>query len=325
MSAPLCIDLFCGLGGWTEGFLAEGWECVGFDIEQHVYGAHRYPAHLVLQDVRTLHGSQFKHADMIVASSPCQEFSYRAMPWKRAKALGPPVLGMELFAQAARIQREACAAAGRHIPMIQENVRGAQKYVGRAQWHYGSYYLWGDVPALMPVVLRRAKVGSLGWSEFATTGVKSKGFNTTADQLVHGRADTAGTVFEDEAVKVPSEDGRRTDVGKGARFTSRDCGDERGQKNTGGSWFNIGGPGQQVTNQNPVHRGRVNRPDHTQVIDPERGTKGYAARLGDSQISRRHGSKSSARKAASARIAKIPAPLARYIAQVYLPRVVVAA
>lgn len=23
---PLCIDLFCGLGGWAEGFLAEGWD-----------------------------------------------------------------------------------------------------------------------------------------------------------------------------------------------------------------------------------------------------------------------------------------------------------
>jgi site-specific DNA-cytosine methylase len=29
---PLCIDLFCGLGGWTEGFLAEGWDVIGFDI-----------------------------------------------------------------------------------------------------------------------------------------------------------------------------------------------------------------------------------------------------------------------------------------------------
>jgi hypothetical protein len=63
----------------------------------------------------------------------------------------------------------------------------------------------------------------------------------------------------------------------------------------------------------------VNRPDHTQVIDPERGTKGYAARLGDSQISRKHGSKSKARKAASARIAKIPFPLASHIARVYRP------
>jgi hypothetical protein len=33
---------------------------------------------------------------------------------------------------------------------VVENVCGAQKWVGRARWHFGSYYLWGDVPALMP-------------------------------------------------------------------------------------------------------------------------------------------------------------------------------
>lgn len=49
---PLAIDLFCGLGGWTEGLLAEGFDVVGFDVERHVYGGHRYPAQLVLQDVR---------------------------------------------------------------------------------------------------------------------------------------------------------------------------------------------------------------------------------------------------------------------------------
>ena len=35
---PLAIDLFCGLGGWTEGLLAEGYRVVGFDLERHVYG-----------------------------------------------------------------------------------------------------------------------------------------------------------------------------------------------------------------------------------------------------------------------------------------------
>ena len=33
---PLAIDLFCGLGGWTEGLLAEGYYVVGFDIEYTV-------------------------------------------------------------------------------------------------------------------------------------------------------------------------------------------------------------------------------------------------------------------------------------------------
>ena len=60
MTKPLAIDLFCGLGGWTDGLLAEGWDVVGFDIERHEYGEHRYPAQLVIQDVLTLHGSQFR-------------------------------------------------------------------------------------------------------------------------------------------------------------------------------------------------------------------------------------------------------------------------
>lgn len=221
---PLAIDLYCGLGGWTEGFLAEGWDVIGFDIEQHVYGEQRYPAQLVLQDVRTLHGSQFREAEMIVASSPCQEFSYRAMPWKRAKALGPPVLGMELFAQAARIQREASEAAGRYIPMVQENVKGAQKYVGQARARFGSFYLWGDVPALIPIP-------------------------------------------------------------------------EKATKNTGGSWFAVGSPGQKVTGENPVHKPqRANNPAH----GPGQGSKVV-------------------RKAASAAIAKIPFALSQHIARVYYP------
>jgi C-5 cytosine-specific DNA methylase len=159
--ASLAIDLFCGLGGWTEGLLAEGWYVVGFDIERHHYGEHKYPAQLVLQDVLTLHGKQFKEADLIVASPPCQAYSYRAMPWSRAKALPPP--DNTLFNACFRIQREACEAAGRHIPLIVENVRGAQKWVGRARWNFGSFYLWGDVPALMPIGKWRKQLGDPSW------------------------------------------------------------------------------------------------------------------------------------------------------------------
>ena len=153
---PLAIDLFCGLGGWTEGLLAEGYCVVGFDRERHIYGADHYPAQLVLQDVLTLHGAQFREAALIVASPPCQAYSYRAMPWKRAKALPPP--DNTLFEACFRIQREAEDAAGGPIPMVVENVVGAQKWVGKSKWHYGSYHLWGDVPTLMPIT-RRAKVG----------------------------------------------------------------------------------------------------------------------------------------------------------------------
>ncbi len=235
MSKPLAIDLYCGLGGWTEGLLAEGYYVVGFDIEQHVYGDHRYPGQLVIQDVTTLHGSQFKDAALIVASPPCQAYSYRAMPWSRAKALPPP--DNTLFEACFRIQREACATSGRHIPLIVENVRGAQKWVGRARWNYGSFYLWGDVPALMPVRFNGVKVPGLNWSGSDKPGYVARAFNTTA-QAAHA----AGI-------------------------------------KQGGDWFNASQP----------------------------------------SILRRCNSKSIARKLASATIAKIPYPLARYIAAVFKP------
>jgi hypothetical protein len=165
---PLAIDLYAGLGGWTEALLAEGYDVIGFDIERHVYGEHRYPGQLVLQDVRTLHGSQFRDATLIVASPPCQEYSYMAMPWKRAKAKAAAIRAdasgkmladlNRLFDACFRIQAQASLAAGRRIPMIVENVRGAQPWVGRARFNFGSFHLWGDVPALMPITFKGSKV-----------------------------------------------------------------------------------------------------------------------------------------------------------------------
>jgi len=175
---PIVIDLYCGLGGWADGFLSEGYQVFGFDIERHDYGTGGYPGQLILQDVLTLHGFQFKDATVIVASPPCQAYSYRAMPWKRAKALPPP--DNSLFEACFRIQQEACEAAGHHIPLIVENVRGAVRWVSQpVAWHFGSFYLWGDVPALMPITLGRSvmKAGVTHRSDGTTNfhGMKNDG------------------------------------------------------------------------------------------------------------------------------------------------------
>ena len=239
---PLAIDLFCGLGGWTTGLLAEGYDVVGYDIEEHVYGEHRYPAKLVLRDVLTIHGSEFKDAALIVASPPCQEYSYMAMPFSRAKAKAAAIradtTGAELerlnrlFNACFRIQAEASLAAGRHIPMVVENVRGAEPWVGRARWSFGSFYLWGDVPALMPATIR-----AQGTKQNRKLVRPGKKHNVILPQVVN----------------------------------------REGVKN-GRDWF---GSGENCS------------------------------------LQRRSGSKSSARKFASAMIAKIPEPLSRHIAAVY--------
>jgi len=157
---PLAVDLCCGLGGWSHGLLAEGWNVVGFDIEQHVYGEDRYPAQLVLQDIRTIDGRQFRgKVQLIVASPPCQKYSYMAMPWTRAKALAAWYRDSAHPERIAELNAlfDACVRIGREAecPIVIENVRGAQPWVGRSRWNYGSYHLFGDVPALMPIVTKR--------------------------------------------------------------------------------------------------------------------------------------------------------------------------
>lgn len=245
---PLMFDFFCGLGGASEGFLAEGWECVGIDNKRHDYGSGGYPGYLILQDITTFHGSQAKDAEFLWFSPPCTEFSYMAMPWSRGKQIARALRGYDefpenyrgsrtiaeltaLFDACFRIQREACEAAGRYIPMLVENVRGAQPWVGKAAGNYGSFYLWGDVPALMPSTLQI---------------VKTSGHVNKRDGFSHTRHLT--NQRESDAIK---------------------------QHGSGPIWFDTG-----LT---------------------------------------KHSSKSPARKAASAMIAKIPFALSRHIARCYHP------
>lgn len=330
---PIAIDLFCGLGGWTEGLLAEGYRVVGFDNERHVYGEERYPAQLVLQDVLTIHGRQFKDAALIVASPPCQAYSYRAMPWKRAKALPPPDNG--LFEACFRIQREAIEAAGHFIPLVVENVRGAQPYVGRSKYHFGSFHLWGDVPALMPLARKAIKVPTMGAGWYPPDHPKhvaGLAFNGhAARNLAEGvkagdRNKARASGGHEWSTGFDKHMGEANDThGRGSPSDAEGCSlrsAETAVERSGDSFACSSGPNTQVSELTcPVSRGHrvevvesVKGADGGWFNDHKRAGKGPTGYLSQS------GSKSPARKRASAMIAKIPLVLSRHIAQAWYPQ-----
>ncbi len=131
------VDLCCGTGGWTDAFLRRGLSVVGFDIRRDF----RYHGELVLQDVWSLTGQQFLGVRLIVASPPCQEFSHARAPALKHNCRPDLSIVESCF----RLAREA------QVPLVLENVHGAQRWLGPARHHWGKFYLWGDgVPALLP-------------------------------------------------------------------------------------------------------------------------------------------------------------------------------
>jgi hypothetical protein len=293
---PLAFDLCSGLGGWAEGLEAEGWDVIRVDIvDMFAETETLKPPNLLLmlQDIRTFHGSQAKRCSLIVASPPCTEYSWMAMPWSRAKQVARALRGdgefpsgyrgsktiaelTALFDACFRIQREASEAAGHHIPMVVENVKGAQPWVGRAKGRYGSYFLWGDVETVNGNLV--AGVGPLGTRvpfHPPSRMIKRPGRNFHA--------------FENGLGSSPSFNGGEHATrgvkqhGSGAAGFDKALDERRRQATAtknGNDWF---GSGENCSRQ------------------------------------RRASSTSSARKAASAAIARIPLALSRWIAKCYFP------
>lgn len=132
------VDLFCGRGGWSKGFIAEGWNCIGLDL----FPQPLYPGQFIQIDIaQTL---ELPHADFYCCSSPCEQFSIHCMKHFHKNPKWP-WLGISLFNHSHWLLEQT----GK--PFIMENVRCAEKFVGRSVNHFGPFYVWGNsVPALMP-------------------------------------------------------------------------------------------------------------------------------------------------------------------------------
>lgn len=323
------IDLCCGLGGWSAGFLAEGWDAIGFDIEKHEYGDKRYSGELILKDITTLCGYDLRavRPALVVASPPCQRYSYMAMPWQRAKEQAAAIRADETGAALADLNRlyNACFRIAREldVPLVLENVKGAQPWVGRAQAHYGSYYLWGDVEGVGGAIVRSRGVPKFG----ETLRVKrSQKFNPD------------GTAY-----------------GQGSWFAIADSKNRGARKGPGGDWFADGRQGQDACAEGIKCRGndtfKITGAPCGKLTDPRYPSARDGVKIGgngdeywrkpleakrreatavknggdwfgpgqDCSMQRRANSNSDSRKAASAMIAEIPFELASYIARVFKP------
>jgi site-specific DNA-cytosine methylase len=134
--ALLMLDLFSGLGGASQAFRERPWwKVVRVDIDPACEPD-------IVADVATWtwHGPR---PTLVWASPPCQEFAREDMPWCRTGR--PPDLTL-VFA-VLRIVRETGP-----LFWVLENVRGAQRWIGRAPWHVGPYYFWGWFPPFKGVV-----------------------------------------------------------------------------------------------------------------------------------------------------------------------------
>jgi hypothetical protein len=134
------IDLYCGMGGWAKGLIDAGHQVTGYDI---VDFSAVYPGNFIQCDLLTYTNFPLK-IDVIVASPPCTEFSKSSFPstWISVKKYPPNIdKGLKLFNKVYEIMKFV-----KHKYFIIENVRGAQKFVGKAREHKGSRYLWGNYP-----------------------------------------------------------------------------------------------------------------------------------------------------------------------------------
>ena len=317
------MDMFCGLGGWTKGLLAAGWNVVGFDIERHAYGDKRYPAQLVLQDVLTLHGSQFKNASLIVASPPCQNYSYLAMPWSRSKAPNSSIKAKalrkkwetegpdnRLFDACFRIQREAnlanrCLLDGRCLDCI-----GTGKYYEPGMGHHTDCRTCDGTGRgrYIPLIVENVR-GCQPWTSPAKANYGS--FYLWGDIAMVGNR----IICSGQQLRVPG-------YTRGVKKTNEDlpyhgrvkAGSLRmgigGQKTQGGSWFRErnGEPQPGIRHED---RGTKQAAGNGDWVSKEARDGGSSAALG---------SKSNARKAASAMIAEIPLPLSEFVGRAFYPK-----
>jgi len=144
------LDLYCGLGGWSDGLVLEGFEVMGIEINPEIASLYKHP--VLVEDVRNLRGEQFPNYDLIVGSPPCRDFSVVGdvfgHTWKRPP--DPEGKGMELVNAFLRVVKDANPKF-----WLMENVPRLADYFENPRFstYLGVKHMkrsfWGNFPAFL--------------------------------------------------------------------------------------------------------------------------------------------------------------------------------
>ena len=131
------LDCFCGLGGVSDGFAAEGFEILGIEYNKEV--SKEYPYDCIVADVRTLNGKMFKGFDVIWGSPPCRDFSQIGLLYgKRWKNPPNPENGIKTIKCFMKFVEDAQPKI-----WIMENVANLKKYFTEIKPRTEGYITYG--------------------------------------------------------------------------------------------------------------------------------------------------------------------------------------
>jgi len=144
------LDLFCGLGGWSDGLTAEGFSVLGVEIEPRIAELYKHP--VIVADVCDLNPEEFKGYDLIVGSPPCRDFCVIAETlghrWKDPP--DPHGRGMKLVNAFLNFVEVA-----QPTYWLMENSPRARKYISIKERQYTRLgkgmprCFWGNYPAFL--------------------------------------------------------------------------------------------------------------------------------------------------------------------------------
>jgi len=140
------LDLFCGLGGWSDGLAAEDFDVTGVELVPMIAALYRHK--VILADCRYLPLRSGVPWDLIVGSPPCREFTAAySGNWKVPRDFDRGLILVNAFLDAVTFM------APRYWFM--ENVPGLTKHIDlkprvKARLGKGMYRcFWGTFPAFL--------------------------------------------------------------------------------------------------------------------------------------------------------------------------------